>query len=136
MDFAPTHVIEGKGEVIPVQLVDGVLYTRAEWESQTAADWEVVDGVLLFQGQVRDGYGWRAYAVTCECGNWSGEQCTWAGPASETVMIEFMPESLRESHRAAGNSGRYPNNGAERITVSRSCAEQIVRSDGEWASIL
>jgi len=30
---------------------DGVAYTRAEWDSCTAADYEVVNGEWLFQGQ-------------------------------------------------------------------------------------
>ena len=60
--------------------------------------------------------------VQCECGEWSGEKCQWEGPKHQTVRVEFMPEWLRGSHAAAGNSGDYPHNGAIRITVSRECA--------------
>ena len=45
------------------------------------------------------------------------------------VVVETMPEYLRESHRAAGNWGRYPANGAERHRVTRAEAEQIVEAD-------
>lgn len=45
------------------------------------------------------------------------------------VIIETMPEYLRESHRASGNWGRYPLNGAERLRVSREEAEEIIAGD-------
>ena len=53
--FAPTHEItlerhDGTREVIPIQLVDGVGYTRVEWVSETAADWEFSDGTWIWQG--------------------------------------------------------------------------------------
>lgn len=35
-------------------------------------------------------------------------------------LIETMPEWLRDSHRAAGNWGCYPHNGAERRIVDES----------------
>jgi hypothetical protein len=72
----------------------------------------------------------------CQCGQWSGVRCQWEGPRSETVAVEFMPEAARESHRAAGNSGVYPHNGALRIRVERSCAEHMAATDGEWVEIL
>lgn len=50
--------------------------------------------------------------VRCECGQIAGERCAWEGPVGETVLVEWMPEYLRASHIAAGNSGRYPHNGA------------------------
>jgi hypothetical protein len=74
--------------------------------------------------------------VNCECGEWSGERCLWSGPVSETVIVEYMPEQLRPSHIAARNSGTYPHNGAERIRVEKSCAENIVERDGEWARVV
>ena len=77
----------------------------------------------------------RAY-VHCECGKFDGNSgpCDWWGPASETVVVEFMPEHLRASHEAAGgNFGVYPHNGAERIRCERSCADRLahVWADGE-----
>jgi hypothetical protein len=50
--FQPTHVITlDSGEQIEVELVDGAAYTRAEWESTTAADYECSDGgEWTFQG--------------------------------------------------------------------------------------
>jgi len=45
-------------------------------------------------------------------------------------LVEFMPVSLRESHTAAGNSGRYPQNGALRVVCD-------YRPDvSEWVEIL
>jgi hypothetical protein len=52
--FEPTHIITlDSGEQIEVQLVDdGAAYTRAEWESTTAADYERSDsGEWTFQGE-------------------------------------------------------------------------------------
>ncbi len=72
----------------------------------------------------------------CNCGEWSGEACCWSGPASETVLVEFMPDHLRGSHAAAGNSGLYPHNGACQIRVERSCAERMIETDGEWCEII
>lgn len=57
-DFNATHIIitvnhEGDRERIPVQLVDGCLYTADEWNADAPADWERTgDGSVLFQGQV------------------------------------------------------------------------------------
>lgn len=49
-------------------------------------------------------------------------------PATETsddmVTLENMPSHLRASHRAAGNWGTYPANGATR--------ERMTRADAEW----
>lgn len=72
----------------------------------------------------------------CECGDWSGEQCEWTGPVSETVVVEWMPEEYRESHRKAGNRGVYPANGALRLRVERSCAERIIEDAPEWAEVV
>lgn len=61
------------------------------------------------------------------------------GPASDATsddgdtepggwyLVETMPASLRESHRAAGNWGDYPHNGAERFLTA--CPE--VYCDGD-----
>ena len=71
--------------------------------------------------------------VECECGELTGERCAWTGPLTETEVIEYMPEHLRSSHVAAGNSGTCPRNGAQRIRVERSCAERLIHiwEDGE-----
>lgn len=47
----------------------------------------------------------------------------------DMVMIEEMPDHHRGSHRAAGNWGAYPHNGATRRRVSRDEAEQVVADD-------
>ena len=55
-------------KVIEVRLVDGVAYTQQEWESESPADWEVVDGEWLFQGSmpVCESYVVREYAPASE----------------------------------------------------------------------
>jgi hypothetical protein len=50
------------------------------------------------------------------------------------TLIEYMPECHRESHRAAGNSGRYPHNGAERVYVEGDIASDDLHA--EWAEIV
>lgn len=67
--------------------------------------------------------------VACACGEWSGEACAWSGPRADTVVVEWMPAYLRASHRAAGNAGQYPANGARRSRVERECADRMV-ADG------
>lgn len=74
----------------------------------------------------------------CNCGALTGERCNWFGPLDETVIVEYMPEHLRASHTAAGNSGVYPHNGAQRIRVEASCADSITHiwRDGEQTNEL
>ena len=72
----------------------------------------------------------------CGCGEWSGEPCQWTGPAADMVLVEWMPDEHRASHAAAGNSGSYPDNGASRAAVERSCADLMVETDGEWVRII
>ena len=75
--------------------------------------------------------------VHCECGDAGGDTpCTWTGPVSETVTVEWMPEWLRDSHDAAGNPGCYPYNGSIRLRVERFCADRLIEDDGEWTSIV
>lgn len=74
--------------------------------------------------------------VRCACGEWSGERCEWSGPHSETVVVEYMPEQHRASHKAAGNCGSYPNNGACRIRVNDECADRMLEIDGDWCRIV
>lgn len=58
-DFEATHIIFSDDEHIPVRFDDGAFYTSAEWSSQTQASWELTDLGLRFQGEIRDGYGYR-----------------------------------------------------------------------------
>lgn len=48
---------------------------------------------------------------------------------TELVLVETMPDHLRDSHRAAGNWGVYPHNGAERVLMSREDAEAATADD-------
>jgi hypothetical protein len=52
-----------------------------------------------------------------------------ARQTAKLVVLETMPDCWRESHRASGNFGFYPSNGAERRIVSREEAEEICRAD-------
>lgn len=55
-EFVPTHVIEAWGKCEEVILLDGVAYTRSEWDACDSADWEFTKKRgLLFQGRVIDG---------------------------------------------------------------------------------
>lgn len=62
----------------------------------------------------------------CACGAVTGERCTWHGPATQMVVVETMPECVRASHEAAGNRGRWPDNGALRIAVQHECADLLI----------
>jgi hypothetical protein len=67
----------------------------------------------------------------CGCGEWAGEPCGWRGPLSEMVVVEWMPEHLRDSHAAARNSGCYPHNGAARVACHHECADLLIESEGD-----
>lgn len=55
----------------------------------------------------------------------------------DVVTIETMPDCWRGSHRAAGNWGVYPHNGAERSEVTVDEAEAIIAEDPDgYAHIL
>jgi hypothetical protein len=71
----------------------------------------------------------------CECGGITEHACEWQGEISEMVVIEWMPKSIRSSHEAAGNSGRYPRNGSIRLAVHQDCAASIVDDDPDWSHI-
>ena len=73
---------------------------------------------------------------SCRCGEISGVMCDWEGPAEELVLVEYMPLSLRDQHREARNSGRYPHNGAERMALLEACAISLVSEDDAWSEIL
>jgi hypothetical protein len=52
--FVPTHaILQDDLAVVPVHYdADlGALYTEAEWETESAADYELSDGNVLFQGE-------------------------------------------------------------------------------------
>jgi hypothetical protein len=52
MLFEPTHRITPKrGPAFDVMLRDGIGYQKHEWEHYVSADYEVVDGKWVFQGE-------------------------------------------------------------------------------------
>jgi hypothetical protein len=65
-----------------------------------------------------------------------GESCNWSGRISELVVVEYMPEYLRQSQTASGNMGRHPNNGSVRVVAQRDCAEMLICEEGDWSSII
>ena len=73
--------------------------------------------------------------IKCQCGAWSGSACD-ATVAAEWAVVEWMPRDLRASHETAGNRGRYPHNGAERLLVTSACAEAMIEADGEWCEVV
>lgn len=116
---------------------------RADCEGEAQSDDE-----MEFWGGDEDGdteTTWRVHLhgaptpgkVACECGEvCSNSGCGWTGSEDETVVVEWMPAYLRESHRAAGNSGVYPHNGAQQSRLERSCAEAVCAADPDWCRIL
>jgi len=59
------------------------------------------------------------------------------GYPSPLAIVETMPDHLRASHRAAGNWGVYPLNGAERSIRFREEAIEIVENDPDgYANIV
>lgn len=76
-----------------------------------------------------------AQAHRCGCGEWTGEACAWTGPIEEMVVVEYMPEYLRATHEAAGNSGSYPHNGSHRVAVCLECADLLIDEDDAWATV-
>jgi hypothetical protein len=101
--FTPTHEItlerrDGTREVVPIQLVDGVGDTRVEWDSETAADWELVDGEWMWQGAaIPPGY------VSCEVRR-LGRGSDPRGPskATERLTLNLRPDQLEQYRVAAG----------------------------------
>jgi len=71
----------------------------------------------------------------CECGEIYGEKCE--GEIEGAPMtVEVMPEYLRESHRAAGNSGEWPHNGSIHIRCCSDCAQRLLGTEEGWAEIV
>lgn len=77
-----------------------------------------------------------ADSIECQCGGAIGEACAWAGPLAETVVVEWMPEHLRDDHTNARNRGRYPYNGARRLRVAKDCAQDLIEGSPEWVSLV
>jgi len=72
----------------------------------------------------------------CQNGEWSGVPCSFTGSDEDMVTVEFMPAWLRASHEAAGNWGAYPCNGAQRIRVCPTCAEEMLEYDPDWCRMI
>lgn len=131
-------VMTGDGDL----LCDGVSEYEIERVAQAWADrlaetvYYIESGTDLDSDDEDEGIAVEPRTVRCECGQYTGERCTWIGSPDDTVVVEYMPTHLRASHEAAGNVGRYPYNGAVRVRCERSCAESIVADDPDWAQIV
>ncbi len=119
-----------RADVIEQIRSQGVEAARARIESDAQGEGIILEGL--------DEYLWGLEAdVPCDCGQAGGDApCEWRGPVAETVLVEWMPLALRASHEAAGNRGRWPGNGAERLRCCRECADRLVEADPEWTEIV
>ncbi len=79
--------------------------------------------------------GLDAPVENCECGTATGFPCA-AELFEDAVLLEYMPEFLRRSHEAAGNSGVYPHNGATRFRCAPDCADLLIEENPGWAEIV
>lgn len=70
----------------------------------------------------------------CECGEILGQECMHAGNAKAMAVVEWMPEFLRASHVAAGNSGYWPHNGSVRLRVMPQCLPYL--DQDEWTRVV
>lgn len=77
------------------------------------------------------------YSYRCECGDATGVRCEEIILRRETaIVVEWMPEWIRASHEAAGNSGQWPANGSLRLRVTPRCAEMLTESDPDWSRVV
>lgn len=104
---------EATDETVDDVLAKAASYIGATGEIERLDGGDVVLGPLV------------ARPVGCESGEATGEACS----SVANTTIEWMPEHLRESHRAAGNSGQYPANGALRLHVCDECAAALAEDD-------
>lgn len=117
-EFRPTHEIvftpaRGVPTTYLVHLSDGSAYTRAEWESETAAAWEVRDGVWLHQGNATPG-GANGTVSVHRLGNGWTDMFIAAGHATHGVGRTVEPVTTSGHYtttdgwsvRVTWNSGR------------------------------
>ena len=72
----------------------------------------------------------------CECGEIHGVRCAWAGPSSEAVTVEYVPEYMRAQSAAAGGAGEYPFGYSRRIRCAPECSTLLVESEPAWFWII
>ncbi len=105
------HIRSGKG-VEPCWLP--IIHDELQTECEGSAEHEQT---VEYWGDDEDGDEWRVHV----------ESILAAG----LVLVETMPEHLKESHRVAGNWGTHPSNGSERRWVSPQEAEEIIEEDSD-----
>lgn len=117
------------------EIAYGIWTASLAQELYIEAEGSVVNGNVIEYWGTKHACSWRVHLKRgCECGRWSGNPCT--SNKNTSVIVEYMPVSLRASHIAARNSGVYPYNGAERIRVTQECANRIIEADSDWSSIV
>jgi hypothetical protein len=101
-----------------------------DYDSDAASDLSVecddnvsANGVTEYWGTNDEGNEWRVHMRDQQL-------------PEDAVIVETMPDHHRGSHRAAGNWGTYPHNGAERRIMSRSDAEALLGDDPEYDRIV
>lgn len=104
--------------------------------SKAGVDFGVYEGdtpEAAFAAMVAEG----GDGVDSEGGSTSGSIGDWViDPVVDDVVVEYMPEYLRSSHEAAGNSGRWPHNGATRYACSAALAEDMTEVFGNWCRVV
>lgn len=81
------------------------------------------NGLTEYWGTDDDGNEWRVHMRDQDL-------------PEDAVIVETMPDHLRGSHRAAGNWGVYPHNGAERRIMTHSDAEALLGDEPEYDHIV
>jgi hypothetical protein len=86
-------------------------------------------------------HGLEAWEVAADWASDERDEIALTAPVEgelpeDAVIVETMPAHLRESHRRAGNWGRYPLNGAKRWIMSRADAEALLGNEPEYGHIL
>jgi hypothetical protein len=72
----------------------------------------------------------------CQCGEATGERCTWSGLCSATVLVRYVPVADRDSCRSADRGGVARPLVARALRVERGCADLLVADDGEWCEVV
>jgi hypothetical protein len=80
-------------------------------------------GELLLDGELNAA---DSYSEWCA---WTPTRTSEPEAPEPQVLVEYMPDEHKASHRAAGNWGTWPYNGAVRERMKREDADEIVQAD-------
>lgn len=99
------------GVIVAVEHGRNVSAIEAGTDAQGRAVYLTVDGIAVL-----------------DAGRQNARLITDAAPR---VLVEYMPEWLVSSHRAAGNWGEYPGNGALREWMDAAAAHELIDADAD-----